>query len=161
LACGGRLPEGGMPDPVYARETVWIPYMLETLGCDADTVLIGHSSGAAAAMRLVEQYKVKGLVLVAAYDDDLGDDLERNSGYFSRPWDWAKIQENAGFIVQFGGSEDSLVPIEVQRRVARALESQFHEDPDGDHFFSPPFPELIQEIRSNVDKLGSVDNLFD
>ena len=52
----------------------------------------------AAAMRLVEDNKVLGLVLVAAYDDDLGDELERNSGYFSRPWDWARIRTNAGFI---------------------------------------------------------------
>jgi hypothetical protein len=59
---------------------------------------LGPRGGAAAAMRLVEQNKVLGLVLVAAYDDDLGDELERNSGYFSRPWDWHKIRSNAGFI---------------------------------------------------------------
>mmetsp|Transcript_24860 Transcript_24860/g.41564 ORF Transcript_24860/g.41564 Transcript_24860/m.41564 type:complete len:237 (-) Transcript_24860:236-946(-) len=158
-----RLPKGGMPDPLNARESVWVPYMLETLECDENTILIGHSSGAAAAMRLVEEHKVLGLVLVAAYDDDMGDDLERKSGYFSRPWDWTKMQENAQFIVQFAGSEDTLVPIEVQRRVARALspKAQFIEDIDGDHFFEPPFPELIQVVKDNVDALQKIGEMFD
>ena len=39
-----RLKE--MPDPVYAREKEWIPFILNELGCDEDTVLVGHSSGA-------------------------------------------------------------------------------------------------------------------
>jgi pimeloyl-ACP methyl ester carboxylesterase len=186
----------------------------------------------AAAMRLVEQHKVLGLVLVAAYDDDLGDAGERDSGYFSRPWDWANIRRNAGFIsacpllhsnrdvrdfgweiahtavsrrpislytmvprtkgytyaaevwssltlrfatfasllgacellahpltparashaAQFAGTQDSLVPIEIQRRVADSLQCEFIEDPGGDHFFSPPFPQLISVIDANVAK---------
>jgi hypothetical protein len=44
------------------------------------------------------------------------------------------------------------VPIDVQRRVASALESEFIEDPHGDHFFEPPFPQLISVIDANVTK---------
>ncbi|KAK3276981.1 hypothetical protein CYMTET_14978 [Cymbomonas tetramitiformis] len=123
---------------------------MNSLGCNGQSIIIGHSSGAAAAMRLVEKHKVAGLVLVAAYDSDLGDELERNSGYFSRDWDWGKIQDNAKFIVQFGGALDNLVPIQVQRRVAKKLGSQFHEIGDGDHFFTPPFPQLIDSISENM-----------
>jgi hypothetical protein len=39
------------PDPYYAREIYWKPFVVETLGADEDTILIGHSSGAACAMR--------------------------------------------------------------------------------------------------------------
>lgn len=42
----------------------------------------------------------EGLVLVCAYTSDLGDETERLSGYFTRPWQWDKIKQNAGFIVQ-------------------------------------------------------------
>ena len=35
---------------VTARESVWLPFM-EEMGCDEETVIIGHSSGAAAALR--------------------------------------------------------------------------------------------------------------
>lgn len=65
------------PDPLYARETQWIPFLKDTLGADESTVVIGHSSGAAAAMRLAETTKLRGMVLVSAYKSDLGDSLER------------------------------------------------------------------------------------
>jgi uncharacterized protein len=41
-----------MPDPLEAKESVWLPFILNTLGADADAVLVGHSSGAAAALRV-------------------------------------------------------------------------------------------------------------
>lgn len=47
-----------MPDPVVARESVWLPFMEKEMGCDADTVIVGHSSGAEAAMRYTELHKV-------------------------------------------------------------------------------------------------------
>lgn len=34
-----------------ARESIWLPFMEKELRCDEGTVIIGHSSGAAAAMR--------------------------------------------------------------------------------------------------------------
>lgn len=33
-----------MPDPVVARESVWIPYMEKELNCDESTIIIGHRS---------------------------------------------------------------------------------------------------------------------
>ena len=65
------LPET-MPDPVGAKESVWVPFMRETLKVGADTVVVGHSSGAVAAMRLAEETKVAALVLVSACHTDLG-----------------------------------------------------------------------------------------
>lgn len=60
--------------------------MRDELVCDDNTVIIGHSSGAAAAMRYAEQWPVAGLVLVGAYSTDLDDETEQLSGYLSRPW---------------------------------------------------------------------------
>ncbi|KAK1798472.1 hypothetical protein P4O66_006770, partial [Electrophorus voltai] len=68
-----------MPDPVTARESIWLPFMEKELGCDEQTVIVGHSSGAAAAMRYAETHKVFGIVLVGAYTSDLGDENERAS----------------------------------------------------------------------------------
>ena len=56
-----------MPDPYVARESIWLPFMHDVLLCDEKTIIVGHSSGAAAAMRYSEQYRVAGIVLVAAY----------------------------------------------------------------------------------------------
>ncbi|MEN3337612.1 MAG: serine hydrolase [Acidobacteriota bacterium] len=45
------------PDNVKARARVWLPY-IEELGADEDTILIGHSSGAVAAMRYAETHRL-------------------------------------------------------------------------------------------------------
>ncbi|KAF4663552.1 hypothetical protein FOZ61_001544 [Perkinsus olseni] len=143
-----KLPEGGMPDPVRARRSIWIPYIRDTLKCDENTVLVGHSSGAVAALRLAEEQKLRGIVLIAVYDDPLGDSMEAASGYFDGPFDWSAIQNNCGFIVQIGGTEDTLVPIDVQRRVARMLRPkvEYVEVPGEDHFFVPPFGALVDAV---------------
>ena len=57
-----------MPDPLRARESIWVPFITGTLGANEDAVLIGHSSGAAAALRVAEKHKLRGMVLVAGYD---------------------------------------------------------------------------------------------
>jgi len=49
------------PDPVYAREKYWLPFLKDELGADKNTILVGHSSGAIAAMRFAEKNKILGL----------------------------------------------------------------------------------------------------
>ncbi|XP_057386117.1 serine hydrolase RBBP9 isoform X4 [Balaenoptera acutorostrata] len=68
-----------MPDPITARESIWLPFMETELHCDEETIIIGHSSGAIAAMRYAETHRVYAIVLVSAYTSDLGDDNERAS----------------------------------------------------------------------------------
>ena len=152
-----------MPDPLEARESIWLPFILNRLGADANAVLVGHSSGAAAALRIAEKCKLRGLVLIAAYDDDLGDEGERDSGYFSRPFDWNAMTRNCGFIVQFAGARDTLVPIAVQRRVAGSLgpSIDYREKPRGTHFFAEPgFPEeltaCIREHLARTEAAGAI-----
>ena len=83
--------------------------MENDLAIDPSTVVVGHSSGAIAAMRFAQKHKVAGIVLVATYETTLGLGGERRSEYFNTPWDWAAIKQNAGFVIQVGG----------QRRCAR------------------------------------------
>jgi hypothetical protein len=42
-----------MPDNYDAKASVWMPYMRDVLKCDADTVLVGHSSGAEVLMAMM------------------------------------------------------------------------------------------------------------
>jgi predicted alpha/beta hydrolase family esterase len=39
------------PDPYLARESKWIPHLVENLEMDEFTILVGHSSGAACTLR--------------------------------------------------------------------------------------------------------------
>uniref|UniRef100_A0A673YUA8 Retinoblastoma binding protein 9 n=1 Tax=Salmo trutta TaxID=8032 RepID=A0A673YUA8_SALTR len=92
---------------VTAREQIWLPFIQEKLKCDEETVIIGHSSGAAAAMRYAETHKVFGLILVGAYTSDLGDENERERvvRYFSRPWEREQMRRNVGTL--FSLNEDT------------------------------------------------------
>ncbi|CAJ1403314.1 unnamed protein product [Effrenium voratum] len=135
------------PDPDAARREVWLGF-LKDLRVGVDTVLVGHSSGAQAAMRLAEEQIVGGLVLVAACHSDLGDAGERASGYYppsGGPWQWDKIRQHCGWIVQFHSSDDCLVPVVEGRRVAKELQSEFHELQGHSHFFEP-FEEILEAI---------------
>ncbi|XP_035260663.1 serine hydrolase RBBP9 [Anguilla anguilla] len=136
-----------MPDPVTARESVWLPFMEEELQCDENTAIIGHSSGAAAAMRYAEMHKVHSIVLVGAYISDLGDENERESGYFSRPWEWEKIRGNCGHVVQFGSTDDPFLPWSEQQAVADGLRARLHKYADRGHFQNSCFPELLATVH--------------
>ena len=35
-----------MPDPLYARRSIWLPFMENELKIGPDDIIIGHSSGA-------------------------------------------------------------------------------------------------------------------
>ena len=58
------------PDADLARASYWIPFLKDVLKADAKTIIIGHSSGAIAAMRFAEKNQILGSVLVGAYHSD-------------------------------------------------------------------------------------------
>ena len=144
-----------MPDPVVARESVWLPFMEKELGCDENTIIVGHSSGSEAAMRYAETHKVHGIVLVSACVTDLGDANEAASGYYNRPWNWESIKANVQNIAQFGSHDDPFIPWEEQKEVAEGLSSNLFEFTDKGHFMNSRFPELLKFVSSLVEKTDS------
>jgi predicted alpha/beta hydrolase family esterase len=135
-----------MPDPYVARESIWLPFMKETLGAHSESILIGHSSGSEAILRYLETNRVKGAFLVSACHTDLGDSNERASGYYSRPWEWETIRTNAEYIVQIHALDDHLIPVDEARHVADHVESEYIELPTGDHFMCRSFPFLLETV---------------
>ena len=110
-----------MPDPHVARESVWLPFIRSELGANADTLLVGHSSGACAGMRLAELTKLFALVAVSLTPDDLGDSNEKASGYYDRAWDWAKVRANTQHCVQFASVDDPFIPLQMQQQARDGL----------------------------------------
>ena len=125
--------------------------MRDELVCDQKTVIIGHSSGAAAAMRYAEQWPVGGLVLVGAYASDLDDENEQCSGYFSRPWAWDLIRQNSPFIIQFGSTDDPYLPWHEQKAVADALAADLRQFSNRGHFTDDEFPEIVVAIKEKLE----------
>lgn len=137
------------PDNVKARSKYWLPYLTE-LGAGADTVLIGHSSGAVAAMRYAETHQLYGSVLVGACYTDLGEPSERISGYYDTDWDWDAISRHQEFILQFASPDDPYIPITEPRYIQKQLGSKYHELAKKGHFLDNSFPELIKALRKEL-----------
>ena len=140
------------PDAYDAKEKIWIPHIKNTIGVDENSIIVGHSSGALCAMRLLETQKLKGVVLVSAAHTDLGSEHERLSGYFDRPWEFEKIKNECEFIIQFHSTDDHLIPVQEARYVAEQLNGDTHvyyEMSGKSHFFEP-FDELINVLKEKL-----------
>ncbi len=144
-----------MPDNVLAREKYWLPFLKDELHADENTILVGHSSGAVAAMRHAENNKIYGSVLVGACHTDLDDEDEKKSGYYNRPWQWDKIKANQKWIIQFHSTNDPYIPIEEARYVHKKLGTEYTESTTEGHFGGGgreklEFPELVDAIKQKL-----------
>ena len=78
---------------------------------------------------------------------------ERESGYFNRPFDWAKMRENTPWIIQFHALNDHLVPVEAARSVSKQLEKvHYVEHKKSGHFQFDTAEWLIDELREVLAK---------
>lgn len=138
------------PDPYKCRESIWSPHVQKLVTEPENTIIVGHSSGAACAMRYLERSTEKplaGCILVAAAYTDLGDEDERRSEYFNRPWDWKRMARGASKIVLFHGTDDHLIPVQEARHIADELSFashfEFREMEGMSHFFRS-WPEILE-----------------
>lgn len=139
-----------MPDNIQAKSSVWLPYMHDSLECDEQTVVIGHSSGAVAAMRYAEQYKLFGSVLVSACYTDLGHESERIAGYYDAPWLWERIKNNQEWIIQLASTNDPFIPIAQARHIHKNLCTQYLEYQDQGHFQNKKIPGVLAAILKKL-----------
>ena len=138
------------PDNVKARASIWLPH-LEALGADDRTILIGHSSGALAAMRYAEGHRLAGSILVAPCHTDLGDAFEKASGFYEAPWQWQRIRAHQPWIAIFSSSDDPNIPIAEPRFIAAQLRCSHFEFRDRGHFVNQrQFPEIVDLVRKRV-----------
>lgn len=148
-----------MPDPFQAKESIWLPFLLNDLGADSQTIIIGHSSGAEACMRLLENNKLFGAVLVAACHTDLGEPSETISGYYNRPWAWQRIASNVNEqfgILQVHSEDDPFIPMLEAQHVADSLSSEFHKFDDRSHFFDADSVQVVVDMVIDKVKRCSV-----
>ena len=139
-----------MPDNIQAKSSIWLPYMRDVLTCDQNTIVIGHSSGAVAALRYAEQHKLLGSLLVGACYTDLGYESERIAGYYDKPWQWATIKENQQWILQLSSLDDPCIPIEQARYIQKNLETDYWECEDQGHFQGREIPEALSLLRGKL-----------
>ena len=142
------------PDAYLARSSYWLPFLKDELKADEHSILIGHSSGALAAMRFAENNRLLGSVLIASMYTDLGIETERLSGYYNKPWNWQAIKNNQEWIIQFASKDDPWIPIKEPRFIQEQLNFEYYEFTDQGHFggdcYKPTFPELVAAVKSKL-----------
>ena len=140
-------------EPVPAYVVDYMPkcmqYMKDVMKIGKDTIIVGHSSGAVAAMRYAEKYPIFGSVLVSVSHTDLGIASEADSEYFAEPLDWNSIQANQNWIVQFAAGNDPWIPVEEPRFVRDHLDTNYYEKPKG-HYQEIIFPEVTEVIKAKL-----------
>lgn len=154
-----------MPDPNKAREIYWIPFIVSAIKPYAKRYIIGHSSGAVASMRLLENTYVDGVFLVSGCVSDLGHKSERISGYYPqqmdgsvREWRWDLMRKNSGFIVHVGSQDDEFIPIEEMREIRDKLGLEkdcyveFEKGKGMGHFMREKFEELKEIVVEKLKK---------
>lgn len=143
------------PDNKLARQKFWLPFLKNELHADKNTIIIGHSSGAVATMRFAEKNKIYGSILIGACYTDLGDEAEKQSGYYDNPWDWESIKNNQNWIEQFASIDDPYIPIDEARYIHEKLNTNYHEYNNRGHFSwdvgLKEFPELIDVIKKKLE----------
>lgn len=153
-ALGIETQAPNFPDNDLARSSSWLPFLKQELKCDEKTILIGHSSGAIAAMRFAEKNPLLGSILVGAYYTDLGYEKEKLSGYFDYPWHWDAIQKNQKWIMQFASTDDPWIPIKEPRHIHSMLHTEYYEFTDQGHFGGDydkkTFPEILERLKPKL-----------
>ncbi|MEK6902740.1 MAG: alpha/beta hydrolase [archaeon] len=138
-----RLEENGfsvvaktMPDGYLARKEIWLPFIEKELENSPNAIIVGHSSGAVAALRYLETHTLEGVVIVGACYTDLGSETERLSNYYSAPWHWETIKKNAKWIIQYASVDDPFIPIHEAQFIHEKLGTDYHEDTSEGHYGS-------------------------
>lgn len=124
-----------------------------------DTVIVGHSSGAVAALHVLQHLpartKIKGAILVSAFKDDLG--WEKLGGLFEQPLDFEKIKKHCASFIYLHSDDDPYIALDQPRYLAEqtggdviVFQGQGHFNTDvGPHY--KQFPEIIQFIEEVIE----------
>ncbi|MBI2654034.1 serine hydrolase family protein [Candidatus Woesearchaeota archaeon] len=101
-----------------------------------DTVLIGHSLGAAFILDYLEQTskKIKAAYLVAGFHKLPGNQYDEIMKTFvDRQFNWDKIKASCGKFFVFASDNDEYIPFEVTKELVEKLNAEFNLVTNGRH----------------------------
>ncbi len=128
----------------------------------APTILVGHSLGAAMALRVVERARdpFSGLFLAAGFIGalDLPDYDPINASFFATPLDWTGIRaRSSGLRHTWAGDDDPYVPLSRSRELADHLQAPLTVIPGGGHLSDETnftaFPQMRDAILAARQRL--------
>lgn len=98
-----------MPNTKNPKQVEWVAHLQSVVGTpDEECYFIGHSLGCIGILRyletLPEKTKVRGVILVAGFDNDLG--VPELSDFFKTPINWNKIKSHSDTFISIQSDND-------------------------------------------------------
>jgi len=119
-----------------------------------NTILIGHSCGAAYLLHILEVIAepVAQAVFVSGFADKLDDDFLDmvHETFVNHDFDWETIRRNAGKMTLFHGDNDLCVPLELAQKLSKKLKTPLTIIPGGGHLCAESgfteFPRILEVL---------------
>ncbi len=144
-----------MPTPQGQNLDSWF-YAFDSIALEQNTILIGHSIGAAFVLHALEKLEIaiRAAILVAPFMAKLGlqeyDAL--NEGFIEWPADGSLIRKKAKDFSCFAGDNDPYVPLHLSREVADRLGVKLQIVENGGHLNAESgyiqFPLLLDHVMN-------------
>ena len=135
----------GTDDPDIKNQ---VDHVLDTCKINENTIILGHSLGSVAALKIAEQKKLKALVFAAGFAQPVFKDKKRP---FEEKFDWkfdfSKIKENVGEVIMLRDKNDSAVPEERADYIKKQIGGKIIDfKSEADHITGEQEPEVLKAL---------------
>lgn len=158
LGCNVFVPQ--FPTPKNQSLENWFKIFNEyKKHIDEDSIIIGHSMGAAFTLNILEKlgHKIKAAFLVAGFTGDCNHELNDLISPFSkRNFDWGKIKKNCNKFFIYNSDDDPYVSLMKGKELSKNLDSELILVKGAGHFNTDAgytkFPLLLNNIKDLIKK---------
>lgn len=146
-----------MPNPSNPNPTQWVQTIAKNISNPNErTYIIGHSLGCIASLRYIEgladSTMLGGIILVSGFYTPLPH-LGEIDSFTRTPLDMQKIIRINPKRIVIAARDDEIVPIDLSKNLANALQAEFIEVDKGGHFMEsdgfstfPLMKDILQKI---------------
>jgi predicted alpha/beta hydrolase family esterase len=137
-----------LPNPEEPDRDLWTKTLLEAVGTlDENDIIVGHSLGGAAALRLLESAEARttphACVLIST-PWMIKDDKFR--GFFLTELDHDVLMWRASKYVVIHAKDDQVIPVNHAERYAQVFHADLITPETGGHFDGPEYPVILETI---------------
>lgn len=131
--------------------------VIEKIGVNEDTILIGHSIGCAFILSVLEKYKAKAAFLIGGFIGKLNISYDvLNETFAEKKFNWNEIKKNCNIFFVYNSDNDPYVPLKKGEELAKKLRIKLKIIKNAGHFRLEDgygkFPLLLEDVKAVIEK---------
>lgn len=151
---GHEVVAPNLPNPEEPSPEEWTKFLLEAVGpIDDETIIVGHSIGAAEALRFLEAAEArstpKGVLLISP-PWMIRD--EKFRGFFMSELDFDVLMWKASRFIVMHSRDDKMIPFDHAEKYAKVLHAKLIEVQNAGHFQGEQYPEILSAIDEIINE---------